>query len=223
VTCRPEFEAPWPSCDHVTDLRIKRFSEQEVEEVVTGVTAGKGLPAEVMSQIVAKADGVPLFAEELAKTVLDSGLMAEGEQRYAWLRSLRNLAIPTTLHDSLMARLDRLPQEKLVANVAAVIGRSFSYDLLTAVAELPEGGASRALTRLQDADLIYERRHLTVSVQARSFKTPRISRNSRAAGVHHRSRALESVSVIASTQPNWRVTMQAGASSRLCETGKLPA
>ncbi|MBA3775962.1 MAG: AAA family ATPase, partial [Betaproteobacteria bacterium] len=158
VTCRPEFEARWPASDHVTEIRLERFTEQGVKEIVAGITSGKGLPADVMAQIVAKADGVPLFAEELTKTVLDSGLLSEGERHYALLRTFSKLAIPTTLHDSLMARLDRLPQEKSVAHVAAVIGRSFSYDLLAAVAGLPEDKLARALARLQEAGLIYERR-----------------------------------------------------------------
>jgi len=157
VTCRPEFNAPWPASDHTTELGLERLAEQEVGEIVTGVTAGKRLPPEVMAQIVAKADGVPLFAEELTKTVLDSGLLAEGELKYELLGTLRNLAIPTTLHDSLMARLDRLSREKLVAHVAAVIGRTFSYELLASVTELPQEDLSYALARLQSAELIYER------------------------------------------------------------------
>ena len=158
VTCRPEFEATWPAHDYVTELQLDRFTEQGVKEIVTGITVGKGFPADVMAQIVAKADGVPLFAEELTKTVLDSGMLSEGKQRDALRRTLPNLAIPATLHDSLMARLDRLPQEKSVAHVAAVIGRTFSFDLLEAVAGLPEDRLSSALARLQEAELIYERR-----------------------------------------------------------------
>lgn len=157
VTCRPEFEAPWPSSDHLTELSLERLTEPEVEEIVTGITAGRRLPAAVMSQIVAKADGVPLFAEELTKTVLDSCLSAEGEHHYALLKPLHSLAIPTTLNDSLMARLDRLPKEKLVAHVAAVIGRTFSYELLASVTELPEEQLSHALARLQSAELIDQR------------------------------------------------------------------
>jgi class 3 adenylate cyclase len=208
VTCRPEFEAPWTSNDYVTDLRLDRFTEQEVKDIVAGVTAGKGLPAEVMTQIVAKADGVPLFAEELTKTVLDSGQLAEGEQDYALLQTLRNLAIPTTLHDSLMARLDRLPQEKLVAHVASVIGRSFSYDLLAAVAGLPEEQLTRALARLQDAELLYERpsaltktyefKHALIQDAAYQSQLKSVRRT------HHEKIALaleERFPVIASTQP----------------------
>ncbi len=157
VTCRPEFAAPWASGPTVTDVRLERFTEREVERIVTGVTAGKSLPPEVMTQIVAKADGVPLFAEELTKTVLDSDLFSGTGQQSALLRTLRELAIPRTLHDLLMARLDRLPHEKMVAHVASVIGRSFDYDLLAAVAELPDDRLSHALERLQEAELIYER------------------------------------------------------------------
>ena len=208
VTCRPEFEARWPSHDYVSEIRLERFAERGVKAIVAGITAGKALPADVMAQIVAKADGVPLFAEELTKTVLDSGLLSEGQQNYALLGTLPNLAIPTTLHDSLMARLDRLPQEKSVAHVAAVIGRSFSYDLLAAAAGVPEDKLSRALARLQEAEIIYERRpartktfefkHALIQDAAYQSQLKSVRRT------HHEkiARALEErFPVIASTQP----------------------
>ena len=208
VTCRPEFEAPWSSKAHVTEIQLQRFTENRVKEIVTGVTAGKTLPADVMAQIVAKADGVPLFAEELTKTVLDSGLLSEGEQNYALPRTLPNLAIPATLQDSLMARLDRMSQEKSIAQLAAVIGRSFSYDLLAAVAGLPEDQLARALDRLQGAELIYERRpaltptfefkHALIQDAAYQSQLKSVRRN------HHEkiARALEQrFPVMASTQP----------------------
>jgi class 3 adenylate cyclase/predicted ATPase len=208
VTCRPEFEAPWQSNPHVTEVRLQRFTESGVKEIVAGVTAGKALPADVMAQIVAKADGVPLFAEELTKTVLDSGLLSEGAQHYALPRTLPNLAIPATLQDSLMARLDRLPQEKSVAQLAAVIGRSFSYDLLAAVAGLPEDKLDRAIGRLQEADLIYERRPaLTPTFEFKHALIQDAAYQSQLKSVrrtHHEkiARALEQrFPLIASTQP----------------------
>ena len=208
VTFRPEFEVRWQSNANVTEIQIQRFTEHGVEEIVAGVAAGKALPAGVISQIVAKADGVPLFAEELTKTVLDSDLLSDGEQQYASTRALANLAIPTTLLDSLMARLDRLPQEKSVAQLAAVIGRSFSYDLLAAVAALPEEKLGRALRRLQEAGLIYELpsalaetfefKHALIQDAAYQSQLKSVRRT------HHEkiARALEQqFPVIASTQP----------------------
>jgi class 3 adenylate cyclase len=208
VTCRPGFEAPWLSNDNVLEIQVQRFPEHGVKEIVAGVAAGKALPADVISQIVAKADGVPLFAEELTKTVLDSALLSGGEQQYALSRTLANLAIPTTLLDSLMARLDRLPQEKSVAQLAAVIGRSFSYDLLAAVADLPEEKLARAIRRLQEAELIYERR--TALAETFEFKHALIQdaayqsqlKSVRRTRHEKIARALEQqFPVIASTQP----------------------
>ncbi len=158
LTCRPEFAATWPPSADVTEVRLQRFTADDVREIVEGVTAGKRLPAAVMAQIVAKSDGVPLFAEELTKTVLELGLLWDNEARHASPRALANLAIPATLHDSLMARLDRLPQEKSVAQLAAVIGRSFSYELLAAVAGLPDDKLGRALDRLEEAEIIHRLR-----------------------------------------------------------------
>ena len=100
---------------------------------------GKALPAEVVEQVVAKTDGVPLFVEELTKMVLESGLLQEHEERYVLTGPLPPLAIPTTLHDSLMARLDRLASVKSLAQLGATLGREFSYELLRAVAPGDEG------------------------------------------------------------------------------------
>ena len=207
VTFRPEFASPWQASPNVTEVQVQRFTERGVKEIVTAVAAGKALPAGVISQIVAKADGVPLFAEELTKTVLDSGLLTDAERR-ASPRTLASLAIPTTLLDSLMARLDRLPQEKSVAQLAAVIGRSFSYDLLAAVAELSEEKLARALRRLQEAGLIYEHRPaLTETFEFKHALIQDAAYQSQLKSVrrtHHEkiARALEQqFPVIASTQP----------------------
>ena len=104
-----------------------------MRRLVAGLTGGKSLPAVVLDPIVAKADGVPLFVEELTKAVLELGLLREEDDRYELDGPLPPLAIPATLQDSLMARLDRLAPVKEVAQVAAVIGREFSYELLAAV------------------------------------------------------------------------------------------
>jgi class 3 adenylate cyclase/tetratricopeptide (TPR) repeat protein len=153
VTSRPEFEPPWRPGEYITELRPTRMTAHSVREIVAGVAAGQALPEELLEQIVAKADGVPLFVEELTKTLLEAGGRDAGGRTSA----AATLAIPTTLHDSLMARLDRLPAEKSVAQLASVIGRGFGYGLLAAVAGLPGPELSRALARLEDAELIFER------------------------------------------------------------------
>jgi predicted ATPase len=111
----------------------------------------------VVAQIVTRTDGVPLFVEELTKTVLESGLLRETEEHYALTGPLPPLAIPATLHDSLMARLDRLAPVKAVAQLGAVLGRTFSYEVLQAVAPLDEASLQQALARLVDAELLYQR------------------------------------------------------------------
>ena len=121
------------------------------------MTSGKALPPEVLDQIVARTDGVPLFIEELTKTVLESGLLREADHRYELTGPLPPLAIPSTLHASLLARLDRLASVKDVAQIGAAIGREFSYALIAAVAALPEKDLKAALGQLVAAELIFQR------------------------------------------------------------------
>src|SRR4029079_2884608 len=121
------------------------------------VAHGKALPVEVVEQVVAKTDGVPLFVEELTKMVLESGLLQEREERYELIGLLPPLAIPTTLHDSLMARLDRLATVKSLAQLGATLGREFSYELLHAVSLGDEGTLQRGLHQLVEAELLYQR------------------------------------------------------------------
>jgi predicted ATPase len=120
------------------------------------VAHGKALPAEVIEQVVAKTDGVPLFVEELTKMVLESGLLQEREERYELTRPLPPLAIPTTLHDSLMARLDRLATVKAMAQLGATLGREFAYELLQAVSPWDEGTLHRGLHQLVEAEFLYQ-------------------------------------------------------------------
>ena len=117
---------------------------------------GKTLPSEVVEQIVARTDGVPLFVEELTKMVLESGLLQEQEERYALTGPLPPLAIPATLHDSLMARLDRLATVKTLAQLGATLGREFSYDLLQAVSPWDEATLRRGLHQLVEAEFLYQ-------------------------------------------------------------------
>jgi adenylosuccinate synthase len=157
VTFRPEFAAPWTGYAHVTTLTLNRLTRRQVEVVIEEITGGKALPAEVIEQILARTDGVPLFVEELTKAVLEGGLLRETGERFELAGPLPPLAIPATLHDSLMARLDRLAAAKEVAQIGAVIGRDFSHDLLAAVAPVGTDGLAEALTRLVGAELIFRR------------------------------------------------------------------
>jgi class 3 adenylate cyclase len=154
---RPEFRPPWGFRAYVTPMRLVRLPHHQTEALVERVVGGKGLPAEVRQQIVAKTDGVPLFVEELTKMVLESGLLRERAGAYELTGPLPSLAIPATLHDSLMARLDRLATVKEVVQLGATLGRAFSYDLLQAVAPWDDATLQHALARLVEAELLYQR------------------------------------------------------------------
>ena len=156
ITFRPEFTAPWSGRAHVASLQLSRLGRRQALSMVAGV-AGKALPVEVLDEIVAKTDGVPLFVEELAKTVLESGLLREQNGAYVLDRALTPLAIPSTLHDSLMERLDRLAPVKETAQVAAAIGREFSYRLLEAISPIQGAELQDALAQLMAAELIHGR------------------------------------------------------------------
>src|SRR5262245_40622750 len=133
-TCRPDFSPPWTGRAHLTQVTVHRLPRRQAVEVIRQVAHGKVVSPEVVEQIVAKTDGVPLFVEELTKMVLESGLLQESDDRYELTGPLPSLAIPATLHDSLMARLDRLATVKGLAQLGATLGREFSYALLRAVA-----------------------------------------------------------------------------------------
>ena len=142
---------------HLTTLTLRRFAPAQVTRLATHVAGDKALPPTVLEEVVRKTDGVPLFVEELTKVVLESGLLQEREDRYELTGPLPPLAIPATLHDALMARLDRLAAAKLVAQLGAVIGRTFAYDLVQAVAPLDAVTLQGALAQLVDAELIAQR------------------------------------------------------------------
>jgi predicted ATPase len=156
-TFRPDFSPPWTGRSHLTQVMLPRLPRQQATEMTDRVAHGKALPAEVVEQVVAKTDGVPLFVEELTKMVLESGLLQEREDRYALTGPLPPLAIPATLHDSLMARLDRLATVKSLAQLGATLGREFSYALLHAVSPWDEETLQRGLHQLVEAELLYQR------------------------------------------------------------------
>ena len=155
ITFRPEFEAPWKGLPDVATIALGRLDPVQAESLVELVTGGRRLPAEVLVQILAKTDGVPLFVEELTKTVLESGLLIEDSDRYRLNGPLPPLAIPSTLQDSLMARLDRLAAVKEIAQIGAAIGREFSYALLHAVVDHDEPTLKAALAQLEDSELVF--------------------------------------------------------------------
>jgi len=157
LTCRPEFQPTWQHRSYLMEVTLNRLSHTQVESMAQQVTGGKELPAEVLKQIIEKTDGVPLFVEEMTKAVLESGVVKEIEERYELTGPLSSLSIPSTLQDSLMARLDRLVTAKGVAQYGAVIGRQFSYALLHAVSQLDNTVLDRELGRLVDAELVYQR------------------------------------------------------------------
>ncbi len=157
VTFRPEFTAPWLGRAHVTAHGLNRFGRRQAVAMISGLTGGKDLPAEVLDEIVAKTDGVPLFVEELTKTVLESSLLREVNETYVLASELTPLAIPPTLQDSLMARLDRLETVREVAQIGAAIGREFSYRLLEAVSPITGPALDDALRQLMASELVYGR------------------------------------------------------------------
>jgi class 3 adenylate cyclase/tetratricopeptide (TPR) repeat protein len=145
-TARPEFRAQWPMRAHHTQITLNRLNARNVRTMVGQVAARKALPEETIAAVVERTGGVPLFVEELTRAVLESGDA-----------QLTGRAIPVTLHDSLMARLDRLGAAKEVIQVGAVIGSEFSYELLHAVHAIAEEDLQRALRALADAELLYVR------------------------------------------------------------------
>ncbi len=157
ITFRPEFAPPWSNLPHVTALTLNRLARRQSLELVEHVSGGRPLPAEVTDQILAKTEGIPLFVEELTKTVLESGLLAERGGRYVLTGALPPMAIPATLQDSLMARLERLSPVKEAAQIGSVIGREFTYELMRAVSPMDAGELTEALSSLVSAELVYVR------------------------------------------------------------------
>ena len=154
VTFRPEFNAPWAGRSHVTSLALNRLGEREAAAIIAHLVGNKELPADVMAEIVERTDGIPLFVEEMTKAVLEAE--SEGEaRRTAGAVPSPALAVPASLHASLMARLDRLGPAKEVAQIGAAIGREFSHALLAAVMRKPEAELGSALDRLIQAGLLF--------------------------------------------------------------------
>ena len=156
VTFRPEFEAPWVGQPHVTALTINRLPEHDIATMIERVIGDKPIPTNVRKDIIKRTDGIPLFIEEMTKAVLEAGGELEGMQTTAAVPSTE-LAVPASLHASLMARLDRLGPAKELAQIGAAIGREFSHALLAAVMCKPEPELASSLDRLIRAGLLFRK------------------------------------------------------------------
>jgi predicted ATPase len=157
VTFRPEFQPPWIGQPQVSFLALDRLDRHGRAALVEQIAGGKALPDGLIDQIANRTDGVPLFVEELTKSVIESGLLREEADRYVLDSALQSFAIPTSLHASLLARLDRLAPVRQVAQIGAAIGREFSYELLRAVSRYPDDELQTSLDRLVASELVFQR------------------------------------------------------------------
>jgi class 3 adenylate cyclase/tetratricopeptide (TPR) repeat protein len=159
LSFRPDFAPPWPLARAgVTRIALARLTREETRAIVEAVVGdGRALPEELVEQIAERADGVPLYAEELAKAVVDSQLLIEKDGRLELRGRVSELSIPSTLQGSLMARLDRHETAKRVAQLAATLGRTFPYDLIEAVSDIGVADLRRGLAQLADAEVLFQR------------------------------------------------------------------
>jgi class 3 adenylate cyclase/tetratricopeptide (TPR) repeat protein len=157
LTFRPEFEQPWPTRSHMMPITLNRLERSQVEALITHLAGAKALPAEVIEHIVTKTDGVPLYVEELTRMLLESDLLLETGNQYQLTGALLTVAIPDTLQDALMARLDQLHTAKEAAQLGAVFGREFTYDMLCAISPQDEPILQAGLDQLVTSELLYQR------------------------------------------------------------------
>src|SRR5215471_792830 len=182
---RPDFTLPWTEQPHVTSLIINRLDRVQVSSMIQSLTEGEVLPQAVIDQILDKTDGVPLFVEEITKTVLENAIGGSNEGRSG---ALSTLMVPDTLHDSLMARLDQLAPVKTIAQIAAVIGREFSFELLKAAAPFPEDDVQAAIDRLLASGLVFRIGH--ANDQSFVFKHALVRDEAYASILHDQRRKL---------------------------------
>jgi tetratricopeptide (TPR) repeat protein len=157
LTHRPEFQSRWSDQGHVGALNLSKLTRAQTAGMVSALAGGKALPATLLEQILSRTDGVPLFVEELTKSILESGELREAGDHYDYTGSARAVTIPATLRDSLMARLDRFMPVKEIAQIGAAIGREFSYELIAAVAPMPDAQIDDALAQLTASGLAFRR------------------------------------------------------------------
>jgi len=156
-TFRPDFNPPWTPRAYLTILMLNRLTRKKCTDMIRHIAGGKSLPAEVLEQILIKTDGIPLFVEELTKSVLESGLLREEEKEYTLTGRFLPLKIPVTLQDSLMARLDRLASAKELVQLCAILGREFSSEMLLAILPRSEEILRQGLRQLVKSELLYQR------------------------------------------------------------------
>ena len=154
---RPDSTPPWPTRAYVTPIMLSRLTRRLTSEMIGRLTGGRTLPQEILSQVAAKSDGVPIFVEELTRMLLESDLLTEVGDHYELAGPLAPLPIPSTLQDSLTARLDRLSSAREIAQLGAVLGREFTYELIKAVSPLGEKLLGSHLQQLVDAEFLYQR------------------------------------------------------------------
>lgn len=164
LTHRSDFEPRWSERPYVAKLDLTRLTRPESEELVSALTGGLALPDELLGQIVEKTDGVPLFVEEVTKSLLESGALEIEDGRYAFAGAPDDASVPDTLRDSLMARLDRLGPAKEIAQIGAVMGREFSFKLLAAVSSLTPAELAQQVERLRASGLTFQRGSLPDAV-----------------------------------------------------------
>src|SRR5258707_6102997 len=153
VTHRPEFAPPWLDLAHATVLKLNQLGRSQAVELIHKAAGGKTLPGEIAEQIAAKSQGVPLFIEEITRSILESGDLEDFGDRYVLRQSIREFTIPSTLQDSLIARLDRLGSAKDVVLTASIIGREFSYGLIEAVSSVSQGTLGVDLGSVEQSEL----------------------------------------------------------------------
>ncbi len=157
LTHRPEFDSRWSRHDHVVSLNLSKLSRAQSGALVSRLAWGKALPPDLLEQILAKTDGVPLFVEELTKSILESNELREEADRYVHSGAAHAVTVPATLRDSLLARLDRLGPVKEIARIGAAIGREFSYEIVSGVASMDRGELNEALARMTESGLAFRR------------------------------------------------------------------
>jgi class 3 adenylate cyclase/tetratricopeptide (TPR) repeat protein len=157
VTYRPEFAPPWSDLGHVTILKLNQLGRNQVVEFIHKAAGGKMLPEPIAGQIAARSGGVPLFIEEITRSILESGALESDGERYVLRQSTGDFTIPSTLQDSLIARLDRLGSAKDVVLAASIIGREFSHELIEAISPVPQDTLLADLERLVQSDLLGQR------------------------------------------------------------------
>lgn len=157
LSFRPELNPPWHMQPHITPMSLSNLPGEAVREIIIKIAGNKQLPREIIDQIIRKTDGVPLFVEELTKMVLGSEILQEHDDHYELRGPVSSLSIPSTLHDSLVARLDSMSHTKKIAQIGAVIGREFSYELINAASHMPEKAMGACLRELVEAELLLQR------------------------------------------------------------------